>query len=74
MFVEVRRNPLRWLLARTSQVETVARKLARVNPDEAKARKAIPVPLNGKAMSILHKKIGKQTDCRGPRRRSVSAT
>jgi len=35
------------------------RKLAWVHPDEAKARKAIPVPLNGQAMAILQKQIGK---------------
>jgi integrase len=38
------------------------RKLAWVHPDEAKARKAIPVPLNGEAMSILQKQIGKHRD------------
>lgn len=38
------------------------RKLARVHPDEAKARKAIPVPLNGEAMSILQKQNGKHRD------------
>lgn len=35
---------------------------AGVHPDEAKARKAIPVPLNGEAMSILQKQIGKHRD------------
>jgi len=38
------------------------RKLAWVHPDEAKARKAIPVPLNGQAMAILQKQIGKHRD------------
>ena len=38
------------------------RKLAWVHPDEAKARTAIPVPLNGQAMAILHKQIGKHRD------------
>ncbi len=36
--------------------------LAWVHPDEAKARKAIPVPLNGQAMAILQKQIGKHRD------------
>jgi integrase len=40
----------------------LSRKLAWVHPDEAKARKAIPVPLNGEAMSILQKQIGKHRD------------
>jgi integrase len=38
------------------------RKLAWVHPDEAKARKAIPVPLNGEALSILQKQIGMHRD------------
>jgi integrase len=38
------------------------RKLAWVHPDEAKARKAIPVPLNGAAMRIVQKQIGKHPD------------
>ena len=38
------------------------RKLAWVHPDEAKARKAIAVPLNGEAISILQKQIGKHRD------------
>jgi integrase len=33
-----------------------------VHPDEAKARKAIPVPLNGEAMAVLQKQIGKHMD------------
>ena len=46
----------------------LGRKMAWVHPDEAKARKAIPMPLDGEAVSILHKQIGKQTDCRGTKR------
>jgi integrase len=38
------------------------RKLAWVHLDEAKARKAIPVPLNGSAMTIVQKQIGKHPD------------
>ena len=38
------------------------RRLAWVHPDEAKARKAIPVPLNGEAMAILQKQIGKHRE------------
>lgn len=38
------------------------RRLAWVHPDEAKARKAIPVPLNGEAVAILQKQIGKHRD------------
>lgn len=38
------------------------RKLAWLHPDEAKARKAIPVPLNGEDMSILQKQIGKDLE------------
>lgn len=40
----------------------LGRKMAWVHPDEAKARKAIPVPLNGEAVSILQKQIGKHRD------------
>jgi integrase len=35
------------------------RRLAWVHPDQAKARKAIPVPLNEDAMAILEKQLGK---------------
>ena len=35
------------------------RRLTRVHPDEAKARRAIPVPLNGDAVAVLQKQIGK---------------
>ena len=38
------------------------RRLAWIHPDEAKARKAIPVPLNGEAVSILQKQIGKDRE------------
>jgi len=38
------------------------RRLAWVHPDEAKARRAIPVPLNGEAVSILQKQIGKDRE------------
>jgi integrase len=40
----------------------IGRRLAWVHPDEAKARKAIPVPLNGEAVSILQKQIGKHRE------------
>jgi integrase len=35
------------------------RRLAWVHPDQAKARKAIPVPLNADAVSLVRKQIGK---------------
>ena len=38
------------------------RRLAWVHPDEAKARKAIPVPLNGEAVAVLQKQLGKHRD------------
>ncbi len=41
-----------------SQVDLV-RKTAWVHPDEAKARKAIPVPLSSVAIAVLRKQIGK---------------
>ena len=41
-----------------SQVDLV-RKLAWIHPDQAKARKAIPVPLNGEARLIVQKQLGK---------------
>jgi len=41
-----------------SQVD-LARHLAWVHPDQAKARRAIAVPLNAHAMALLHKQIGK---------------
>jgi integrase len=45
-----------------SSAVDLKRKLAWVHPDEAKARKAIPVPLNGAAMAIVQKQIGKHQD------------
>jgi len=64
-----RRGPVRHLLRRLANVAKVRwsavdldRRLAWVHPDEAKARKAIPVPLNGEAVSILQKQIGKHRD------------
>jgi integrase len=38
------------------------RRLAWVHTDEAKARRAIPVPLNGEAVAVLQKQIGKHRD------------
>lgn len=38
------------------------RRLAWIHPDQAKARKAIPVPLNGEAVAILQKQIGKHRE------------
>lgn len=38
------------------------RRLAWVHPDEAKARRAIPVPLNGEAVAVLQKQIGKHLE------------
>ena len=38
------------------------RRLAWVHPDEAKARRAIPVPLNGDAVTVLQKQIGKDRE------------
>ena len=38
------------------------RRLAWVHPDEAKARRAIPVPLNGEAVAVLQKQIGKHRE------------
>jgi integrase len=35
------------------------RRLAWVHPDQAKARKAIPVPLNAEAVSLVRKQFGK---------------
>jgi integrase len=40
----------------------LGRRLAWVHPDETKARKAIPVPLNGEAVAILQKQICKHRD------------
>lgn len=41
-----------------SQVD-LARKLAWIHPDQAKARKAIGVPLNVEAVHLIRKQIGK---------------
>lgn len=41
-----------------SQVDLVKR-LAWIHPDQAKARKAIPVPLNAEAVLLIRKQIGK---------------
>ena len=41
-----------------SQVD-LARRLAWVHADQAKARKAIPVPLNAEAVSLVRKQLGK---------------
>ena len=41
-----------------SQVD-VARRLAWIHPDQAKARKAIPVPLNAEAIALVTKQVGK---------------
>jgi integrase len=41
-----------------SQVD-VSRRVAWIHPDQAKARKAIPVPLNSEAMKIIAKRLGK---------------
>jgi integrase len=41
-----------------SQVDVV-RRLAWIHPDQAKARKAIPVPLNAEAVSLIRKHLGK---------------
>lgn len=47
---------LRW-----DQVDMVNRR-AWVHPDQAKARKAIPVPLNDDAMKVLERQVGKHRD------------
>jgi integrase len=41
-----------------SQVD-LARRLAWIHPDQAKARKAIPVPLNAEAGALISKQVGK---------------
>jgi integrase len=41
-----------------SQVDVV-RRLAWIHPDEAKARKAIPAPLNAEAAALISKQVGK---------------
>jgi integrase len=47
---------LRW-----DQVDMVNRR-AWVHPDQAKARKAIPVPLNDDAMKVVARQVGKHSD------------
>jgi hypothetical protein len=39
----------------------LSRKLAWVHPDQAKARRSIPVPLNERAMVIVCKQLGKHS-------------
>jgi integrase len=36
----------------------LARRVAWIHPDQAKARKAIPVPLNAEAVSLLRRRVG----------------
>src|SRR5574338_294598 len=43
-----------------SQVDLV-RRLAWIHPDQAKARKAIAVPLNAEAVMIIRKRIGRHS-------------
>ena len=38
------------------------RRMAWVHPDQAKARRAIPVPLNGEAIAVLQKQLGKHKE------------
>ena len=46
-----------------SQVDLV-RRLAWIHPDQAKARKAIAVPLNAEAVVIIRRQVGKHRDAR----------
>lgn len=46
----------------TWQQVDLARRLAWVHPDQAKARRAIPVPLNDDAMAAVEKQIGKHSE------------
>lgn len=46
---------------RWDQVD-LERRMAWVHPDQAKARRAIPVPLNGEAMAVLQKQRGKHPE------------
>ena len=41
-----------------SQVD-LGRRLAWIHPDQAKARRAIPVPLNAEAVAVISKQAGK---------------
>jgi integrase len=54
----------------------VARQLAWIHPDQAKARKAIAVPLNAEAVALISKQVGKHAthvfSYRGQRIRQVS--
>jgi integrase len=47
---------LRW-----SQVD-LTRRLAWVHPDQAKARRAIPVPLNAEAVTVVRKQLGRHLE------------
>ena len=38
------------------------RRMAWVHPDQAKAKRAIPVPLNGEAIAVLQKQLGKHLE------------
>jgi integrase len=44
-----------------SQVD-LARRMAWIHPDQAKARKAIPVPLSDAAITVLRRQVGKARD------------
>src|SRR5204862_7175338 len=56
-------NSLETTLAGASRSAVdLERRLAWVHLDEAKARKAIPMPFNGEAASILQKQIGKHRE------------
>jgi integrase len=46
---------------RWEQVD-LERRMAWVHPDQAKARRAIPVPLNSEAIAVLQKQLGKHRD------------
>lgn len=46
---------------RWEQVD-LERRMAWVHPDQAKARRAIPVPLNGEAIAVLQKQLGKHRE------------
>ena len=46
---------------RWDQVD-LERRMAWVHPDQAKARRAIPVPLNGEAIAVLQKQLGKHRE------------
>lgn len=46
---------------RWDQVD-LERRMAWIHPDQAKARRAIPVPLNSEAMAVLQKQLGKHRE------------